>query len=443
MAILKLSARFALCASLIFASFACAFAGEEDFKNAREFTFRDGLPNFYKKLNDAKSPVKIAYFGGSITAQKGWRCHSLQYFKKRFPKADISEIDAAIGGTASNLGAYRLEKDVLQYKPDLVFVEFATNDSGTPAPMLTKSMEGIVRHIWRDNPRTDICFVYTVTFSSLPAFRDGKNTGATETMERVAARYGIPTINMSLEIAALEKAGKLAIKTSEQPPERVSGAELDTFAELPTTADGKIPFSADGVHPHVNTGHVLYERALERSFAKLEKLAADKPHALGEPISDSCIENGRMVSFEDDKIKKEGPWRITDNPTRIFKSRMKSVLEFPPNSSVSFKYRGRNLSVYHIMGNRGGSVDIFIDGKFVKNEKCFDGYAYDRLNSFEILSLDKPKTVEIKIVVSDKTYDKRSILRPKYAHLFDKHQNEFRQFKFNPGELLMDGELLD
>ncbi len=420
----------------------CAFAGE-DFETAREFTFRDGLPNFYKKLCEAKDPVKIAYFGGSITAQKGWRCHSLQYFKKRFPKAEISEINAAIGGTGSGLGAFRLEKDVLKFKPDLVFVEFATNDSGTPPKQIKKNMEGIVRHIWRDNPRTDICFVYTVTFSSLPTFRDGKNTGATETMERIAARYGIPTINMSLEIAALEKNGKLVMKTSDKPIERVSGAELDTSSEITTTADGKIPFSSDGVHPHINTGHVLYERALERSFAKLEKLAADKPHVLGEPMSASCIENGRMVSFEDDKIKKEGAWRITDNPTRIFKSRMKSVLEFEPGASVSFKYRGCNLAVYHIMGNRGGSVDIFIDGKFVKNEKCFDGYTGDRVNSFEIMSLESPKTVEVKIVVSDKTYDKRSLLRPKYVHLFEKRQNEFKQFKFNPGELLIDGELLN
>ena len=46
-----------------------------------ELNVRGGLPNFYQKLESGK-PVKIAYFGGSITAQNGWRPQSLDYFRK-------------------------------------------------------------------------------------------------------------------------------------------------------------------------------------------------------------------------------------------------------------------------------------------------------------------------------------------------------------------------
>ena len=112
-----------------------------------DWCVRGGLPNFNKKLR-AGEPVRIAYFGGSITAQNGWRPQSLEYFRSLSPSRKADEIHAAIGGTGSELGAFRLEQDVLRHKPDLVFVEFAVNDAGTSPYRIRQSMEGIVRHIW-------------------------------------------------------------------------------------------------------------------------------------------------------------------------------------------------------------------------------------------------------------------------------------------------------
>ena len=89
------------------------------------------MGNVLKKLRDGQ-PVKIAYLGGSITAAKGWRIKTREWFSQEFPKAKVSEIHAAIGGTGSNLGVYRVQRDALKYKPDLLFVEFAVNDGGAP-----------------------------------------------------------------------------------------------------------------------------------------------------------------------------------------------------------------------------------------------------------------------------------------------------------------------
>jgi lysophospholipase L1-like esterase len=97
--------------------------------------------------------------GGSITAQAGWRPKTLAWFKKNFPSATFSEINAAIGGTGSDLGVFRLQHDVLDHKPDLLFVEFAVNDGGTEPSRIQQAMEGIVRQTWKANPKTDICFV--------------------------------------------------------------------------------------------------------------------------------------------------------------------------------------------------------------------------------------------------------------------------------------------
>ena len=63
-----------------------------------ECTPRAGLPHFLKKLKTPGADVRIAYFGGSITAQEGWRPKTLAYFQKTYPQAKVSQINAAIGG---------------------------------------------------------------------------------------------------------------------------------------------------------------------------------------------------------------------------------------------------------------------------------------------------------------------------------------------------------
>src|SRR6478609_4933012 len=53
-----------------------------------ECAARNGLPNVFSKLN-AGEQVRVAYLGGSITAQEGWRPKTLQWFREQFPSAKI------------------------------------------------------------------------------------------------------------------------------------------------------------------------------------------------------------------------------------------------------------------------------------------------------------------------------------------------------------------
>jgi hypothetical protein len=46
----------------------------------------------------------------------------------KYPQARFKFCDAAIGGTGSQLGVFRVERDVLARHPDLVFVDFSAND---------------------------------------------------------------------------------------------------------------------------------------------------------------------------------------------------------------------------------------------------------------------------------------------------------------------------
>ena len=95
-------------------------------KKISDFHLRGGLPKSVAKLQHGDT-LNIAYLGGSITAQDGWRVYSQKYLSKEFPQAHINEINAAIGGTGSDFGVFRLNSHVLQFKPDLPkFQNFVT-----------------------------------------------------------------------------------------------------------------------------------------------------------------------------------------------------------------------------------------------------------------------------------------------------------------------------
>ncbi|MEQ9071972.1 MAG: SGNH/GDSL hydrolase family protein, partial [Gimesia chilikensis] len=211
---------------------------------------RQGLGNVLQKLQQGKE-VNVAYLGGSITAANGWRVKTTKWLKEAFPKARIHEIHAAIGGTGSDLGVFRLQRDVLDHKPDLVFVEFAVNDGGRQPEAIWDSMDGIVRQIWQANPQTDICFVYTFRVNYEKELREGECPRAASAMELLADHYGIPSINVALKIAELEQQGKLKFQ-SDKP-----------------LADGIIQFSKDGVHP-LDQGHEIYTEVIGDAIQKME-----------------------------------------------------------------------------------------------------------------------------------------------------------------------------
>ena len=100
--------------------------------------------------------LTVAFLGGSLSwganatdpNKASWRALVGRRLEERYPDVHFKFIDAAIGGTDSGLGIFRLERDVISYKPDIVFVEWLVNDGVRKADDdCSCSYEGIVRHI--------------------------------------------------------------------------------------------------------------------------------------------------------------------------------------------------------------------------------------------------------------------------------------------------------
>ncbi|MFA6960434.1 MAG: GDSL-type esterase/lipase family protein [Opitutaceae bacterium] len=413
-------------------------------RDAVEFTARSGLPNVFAKLQRGAA-VKVAYLGGSITAQNGWRIQSREWLQKQFPKAQLSEIHAAIGGTGSDLGVFRVEADALKDKPDLLFVEFAVNDANAAPAQIAKAMEGIVRKTWCLLPTTDICFIYTLTAKDTAALAAGKMKRSDSVMETVADHYGIPSIHFGLEVARLEKEGKLITKSDNAPMTRVSGDELNTSAPIPTDAQGRILFSKDGVHPYPETGHVLYTQALIRSFEKMQTLGTPGAHALIAPLTSDNWEGARQLPLDQGgvltgKVTKLDP--KTDSPAKSFVARMPSMWKFEPGATLSFKFKGTKASIYDLLGPDGAQLEFSVDGK-LRQVARFDGYCtYQRLGTLSLAD-NLPDTVhEVTITVLAEAPDKAKILFDRNRADLEKNPAKYAPTNWYAGAIFIVGEIV-
>jgi lysophospholipase L1-like esterase len=422
----------AACATLLFAA---SLPGAEDFPltPAQECRPRAGLPHFFQKARTPQREVKVAYLGGSITAQNGWRPKTLAHFHQAFPDTKFAEIHAAIGGTGSDLGVFRLKKDVLDHQPDLLFVEFAVNDSGSPPEQIFRCMEGIVRQTWRALPECDICFVYTVTEAQVGPLLEGQFPRAASAMERIADHYGIPSIHMGLEVAKLAREGKLLWK-----------APLPkTDAEKAALGD-KVVFAPDSVHPHPETGHELYLQAIVRSLEPIQKAGGEAtPHVLPAPYTASHYEQARMLPLTEaalsgftalDPAKDDFGKRWANRMTTLHRSSQ-------PGATVSFKFKGTRCAIYDIIGPDCGQVTVTLDDKPARIVPRFDSYCtYHRLATL-LIGTDLPDAEHtVKIEIHPEQPDKAGILAQRGGKI-DKPER-FAGTAFYPGAILLVGELV-
>ena len=410
----------------------CEEPKDADLVTAQECRPRAGLPNFLAKANTPGAEVTVGYLGGSITAQNGWRPKTLAHFQKTWPQAKFREINAAIGGTGSDLGVFRLEQDVLSARPDLLFVEFAVNDGGAAPEQIHRCMEGIVRQTWKALPDCDICFVYTLTESLLPAMLNGKFQRSASAMEAIADHYGIPTIHMAMEVAKLAKEGRLIWK-----------------GQLPKTEDekkalgDKVVFAPDSVHPHVETGHELYLQAVARSLSVIEAAPPAKgPHVLGAPFVASNYEQAKLLPITRAKLS-PGILPAPEEFAARWKSRMSALHKgSKPGETVTFRFKGTRCAIYDIIGPDGGQVTVTVDDQPARIVPRFDAYCvYHRLATL-MIGTELPDAIHtVKIEIHPDQPDKATILS-KNGNKIDKPER-FDDTAFYPGAILLVGEIVD
>ncbi|MGN1421885.1 MAG: SGNH/GDSL hydrolase family protein [Oscillospiraceae bacterium] len=150
------------------------------------------MANVLKKARDG-GEITVAYIGGSITygmtvapaePEKCWAYRSTEWLRGQFPEATVNYVNAGISGTPSILGNARLERDVLAYDPDIVFVEFAVND-GKSSEYQT-AYDSLVRTLLTQEKDIAVVLLFTVIESGHTC---------QEHMSKVGEQYGLPMIS--------------------------------------------------------------------------------------------------------------------------------------------------------------------------------------------------------------------------------------------------------
>ena len=132
-----------------------AFARER--KQARQQRVAGASFRAFDERARAGETLRVAFLGGSLTwgamatdpLVASCRARLGQQLEATYPQAHFRFYDAAIGGTGSALGIFRLERDVLSHGPDLVFLDFTINDGPytEPDPQRLAAYEEIVRRL--------------------------------------------------------------------------------------------------------------------------------------------------------------------------------------------------------------------------------------------------------------------------------------------------------
>lgn len=141
----------------------------------------------HKAIDKARAGEKVSmvYLGGSITegasAQpRETNCYayrSARLFAEKF-MADPAQLEyhnAGISGTPSLLGITRCEQDVLAYKPDIVFVEFAVNDASDADAQM--AYESLVRKLLQSESQPAVVLVLTLLSGGYSAHVHMKQIG--------------------------------------------------------------------------------------------------------------------------------------------------------------------------------------------------------------------------------------------------------------------------
>ncbi len=311
---------------------------------------RNGLENSFIKFEQQKK-ARVAFLGGSITYNPGWRDSICNYLENRFPKVEFDFIAAGIPSFGSTEDVFRMERDVFKNGPvDLLFVEAAVNDGGKgrPEKEILRSMEGIVRKARLKDPTTDIVFMYFVDPAKIADYRAGKVPAIIQLHDKVAAYYNIPVINLAKEVTDRIDAGEFTWK--------------DDFKNLHPSPFGQ------GVYSHSMLNFL--EDAWSGFVADDDKITT---YQMPQKLDAACYDNGVLI--EAVNIKPGKGWTYVANwipeikaNTRANFIRVPMLVGEYPTKPIQYKFEGNAVGIAVAAGPDAGIVEFSIDGG--KWQKC-------------------------------------------------------------------------
>lgn len=364
-----------------------------------------------KAIRKAQSgeDVTIAFIGGSVTQGAGatpinkecYAYKTYRAFAERFGvKENVNFIKAGVGGTPSELGVIRFDRDVVRGKeavPDIVVVEFAVNDEGDE----TKGdcYESLVRKILKSPNQPAVILLFSV-------FADDSNLQ--DRLSKVGAHYNLPMVS---------------IKDAVTPQFRRRENEGRVLT--------KNQFFYDMFHPS-NVGHKIMADCMTALFERIKANVSESGTTMEddtarllqqEPVIGNTFENVKLLDRStntDAASIRCGGFDRTDEALQCVEmdEELTGIPQFPYNwmytgaknaEQAYFEMKITCKTLIMIYKDSGepevGTADVYVDGRKVMTaDPHVNGWIH--CNPALLLAERKVKEHVIRICMSDGEEDK-------------------------------------
>ena len=364
----------------------------------------------YRAIRRARlgEDVTLAYIGGSITQGAGatpinTECYAYKSYESfcKFvgKKENVHFVKAGVGGTPSERGMIRFDRDVLrdgEQQPDIVVVEFAVNDEGDE----TKGdcYESLVRKILNLPNHPAVILLFSV-------FADDSNLQ--ERLIPVGLRYDLPMVS-------------------------VKNAVVPEFYEKQNRILTKNQYFYDMFHPS-NLGHTIMADCLLNLYREIS-IAVEENSVIDSDYRAELFEGAPAIGCTFDAImlmdKKDAYEQavidcggFTQTDTVLQSVEMDLDLEQTPEFPYNWMYDGAvskektyfemkiTCKALVMVFKDSGEVDaakaeVYVDGKWVRTA---DPYVNGWLHTNPLLILSETETREhtVRIEIAEGDKDKK------------------------------------
>jgi sialidase-1 len=352
---------------------------------------RGGLQNCRLKF-DREKKGRVAFLGGSITYNRGWRDSVCSYLEKRFPDTEFEFIAAGIPSMGSTPAAFRLERDVLANGGvDLLFEEAAVNDAtnGRTSEEQIKAMEGIIRHTRKLNPAADIVIMHFVDPDKMKDYRKDREPAVIKNHNSVAEHYNIPVINLAKEVTDRIDNGEFTWK--------------DDFKDLHPSPFGQ------GIY--ANSMIQFLDSAFAGHLDDNDKIST---HILPTKLNNSCYDRGLLIDISSVKPPEgweiDRLWKPKDRTgTRRNYTKAPMLICEKPGFSLKKKFNGNAVGIAVAAGQDAGIIEYRIDNNAWQKLNLFTRWSKQlHLPWYYTLASGLTKNEHVLEIRVAKTKDKRS-----------------------------------
>jgi len=307
--------------------------------------------------------ISIGYIGGSLTAGAGadkngaWPDSVTDWFRVQYPESEVIGTNAGWGGSNSDYGNTRLQNHILNYDPDIVFIEYATNDGNDDYNR--RSFECLVKRCLEYSEDTAVIVVL--------CYQEGREgrSAVSDAHLAIAEYYDLPVIDMHDGFTAGMNTGKIDV----------------------------LDFTHDRDHP-TTWGHQIKAHMTEYFLKVLRDKAKDASadELKVKPLPSTMLHGDMFMGIQTidhmnntDKIVSFGSWEMNVNTNFTNANQYSSPITHKGgNDPLVFKTVGKELYIH----SYGAGLDDDGNGEAVIIEITVDGKY-----KFESNGGDKPYAV--------------------------------------------------